>query len=164
MQTLMQFKGDASEPHWVVVNDGVMGGESQGDVALCDAQLHFTGALSLANNGGFASIRTHDRDFDFTGVTHVVLKVCGDGRTWQLRLATNARYRDISVSYSASFTTIAGEWRVVRVALDQLVPTARGRQLDGPPFDPERISEIGLLIGDKRAGAFSLALDWIAVE
>lgn len=164
MQMLMQFQGDPSEPDWFALNDGVMGGQSLGTVERSGGELHFTGALSLANNGGFSSIRTRDRDFDLTGVQNVVLRVLGDGRNYQIRLATNARVRGIPVSYAATFPTVAGEWSIVRVGIHMLTPSARGTQLDGPPLDPSRIREVGLLIGDKREGEFSLTIDWIGVE
>lgn len=164
MRMLMQFEGDPSEPNWVCVNDGVMGGQSRGAAVLAERALLFSGTLSLANNAGFASARTRDRNFDFTGITHVVLKVRGDGRSYQLRVATDAKFYGISISYGASFFTTAGEWSIVRIGLETLTPSARGTPLDGPPLDRSHIREIGLLIGDKREGDFALTVDWIGVE
>ena len=164
MQTLIDFQADASVPRWVAVNDVVMGGESRGEVEIAAGTLHFTGSLSLANNGGFASVRSRDQRFDFSDFSHVVMRVRGDGRRYQLQLATDASHRGIAVSYGAPFATTTGEWIIVRIGLDPLAPTVRGIRLDGPPLDPSDIREIGLLIGDERAGRFSLEVDWIAVE
>ena len=50
------------------------------------------------------------------------------------------------------------------IRFDAFEPSLRGRRLDGPPLDVSRVEEIGLLIGDGREGAFSLAVDWIKVE
>lgn len=164
MATLISFDGSPTEPRWVAVNDGVMGGRSQGGPALSDGHLQFRGELSLANNGGFSSVRTVGEEFDFSGATAVVLRVRGDGRPYQLRLATAARYRGIAVSYGGEFATVAGRWTDVRVPLDTLVPTVRGVRLDGPPLDPTRVREIGILIADQREGAFALDVDWIGLE
>ena len=164
MRTLIAFDRSPQEPRWVAVNDGVMGGRSNGGPNIADGQLAFTGDLSLANNGGFSSVRTVDRDFDLTDATAVVLRVRGDGRRYQLRLATDARHRGIAVSFGAEFATTAGEWIVVRVPLASLQASVRGSSLQGPPMDASQVREIGLLIGDKREGAFALAVDWIAVE
>jgi NADH dehydrogenase [ubiquinone] 1 alpha subcomplex assembly factor 1 len=164
MRVLMQFDGDPAEPRWIAVNDGVMGGLSRGAPEISDGRLRFSGVLSLANNGGFSSVRTLGRSYDLTGVAEVVMRVRGDGRQYQLRLATDATWRGITVSYGAPFATVAGQWQLVRVALDELQPSAHGASLRGPPFEPGHVREIGLLIGDKREGAFSLELDWIAVE
>ncbi|WP_290589048.1 CIA30 family protein [Arenimonas sp. SCN 70-307] len=164
MQTLMQFDDGAGEPRWVAVNDGVMGGRSQGGPEVKGGALHFSGVLSLANNGGFSSVRTVGRNFDVTGAQAVVLRVKGDGRTYQLRLATDARFRGITVSWGGEFATVAGQWTEVRVPLATLRPSAHGMQLQGPPMDPSKVRELGLLVGDKREGPFALEVDWIAVE
>lgn len=164
MKTLFSFEPGADEPRWVAVNDGVMGGRSRGGPEVVDGQLRFSGVLSLENNGGFSSVRTWGRDYDFSGASAVVLRVRGDGRPYQLRLATDARFRGITVSYGAEFQTVAGEWREVRVALADLRPSAHGFALRGPPLDAANVREIGLLIGDKREGPFALAVDWIALE
>lgn len=164
MRTLMNFDNSSQEPRWIAVNDGVMGGRSSGGPKVADGKLEFSGALSLANNGGFSSVRSVGRDFDLTGASAVVLRVRGDGRRYQLRLATDASYRGIAVSYGAGFDTTAGEWTEVRVPLASLEPTVRGTRVQGPPLDPSQVREIGLLIADKHEGPFALAVDWIAVE
>lgn len=164
MRKLIEFNGGASEPRWVAVNDGVMGGRSQGGPEVADGRLQFRGDLSLANNGGFSSVRTVGQAFDFSGATDVVLRVRGDGRPYQLRLAGAERYRGIAVSYGGEFATQAGQWVEVRVRLATLEPTVRGMRLQGPPIQLSDIREIGLLIADKREGAFALDVDWIALD
>jgi monofunctional biosynthetic peptidoglycan transglycosylase len=164
MRVLASFDESATEPGWVAVNDDVMGGRSTGGPRVAGGQLEFRGDLSLANNGGFASVRSVGSGFDLAGATAMVLRVRGDGRRYQLRLATDARYRGIAVSYGAGFETTAGQWTEVRVPLDTLEATVRGSRLQGPPMDASRVREIGLLIADKREGPFMLAVDWIAVE
>jgi NADH dehydrogenase [ubiquinone] 1 alpha subcomplex assembly factor 1 len=164
MDRLINFDNSPQEPRWVAVNDGVMGGLSSGGAVVADGQLQFSGVLSLENKGGFASVRSVGRDFDLSGAAAVVLRVRGDGRRYQLRLATDARYRGVAVSFGAEFGTRAGEWTEVRVPLQSLKTTVRGSTLQGPQMDPSQVREIGLLIADKREGAFALAVDWIAVE
>ena len=70
---------------WRTVNDGVMGGVSQGQMVAIDSGLRFQGRLSLENNGGFASTR---RLFggDLAGAGGVRLRVKGDGRRYQFRV------------------------------------------------------------------------------
>ena len=164
MRPLISFENAANQPRWVAVNDGVMGGRSQGGPVIADGVLQFRGELSLANNGGFSSVRTVGQDFDLSGAKAVVLRVRGDGRPYQLRMATDARFRGMAVSYGGEFATEPGQWIEVRVPLDALVPTVRGNRLDGPPFDPAEVREIGLLIADKLEGPFTLDVDWIGLE
>ena len=159
---LMDFEAETT-PQWFPVNDGVMGGLSKGKPTVKDGSLHFRGDLSLENNGGFSSIRTAG-DYDFSGKDTMVMRVKGDGRTYQLRLATDARYRGSAVSYGADFATQKGQWVVGHLAFEELVPSWRGRKLDGPAFAASKVEEIGILIGDKKAGGFALEVDWIAVQ
>lgn len=59
-QTLFDFTGADVAKEWQTVNDGVMGGVSQGKFKIIDKKtLEFFGTLSLENNGGFASVRTN---------------------------------------------------------------------------------------------------------
>lgn len=164
MNPLFTFNAETNELSWRAVNDGVMGGRSTGGPELANGRLRFEGILSLENNGGFSSVRTVGKSFDLSQAQALTLKVRGDGRTYQLRLATDARYRGITVSYGSKFATVPGAWIEVRIPLADLTPTVRGMTLDGPPLDKSTIREIGLLIGDKREGAFWLEVDWIGAE
>lgn len=164
MRKLMQFEGDPTEPDWVAVNDGVMGGHSQGRATIDAGELRFHGTLSRANNGGFSSVRARKDDFDLGQSRQIVLRVRGDGRDYQLRLATDAAIDGKPVSYAAPFATTAGQWQIIEIRLDTLSPVVRGTPVSGPAFDPANVREIGLLIADRREGAFCLAVDWIAVD
>lgn len=163
MKHLLDFEKTGAGPKWFSVDDGVMGGLSKGLADIKHGSLHFRGDLSLENNGGFSSIRT-DGDYDFSGKKALVMRVKGDGRNYQLRLATDARYRDSAVSYGAEFATKAAQWIEVRIPFESLSPSWRGEKLDGPPINLSEVEEMGILIGDKKAGRFSLEIDWIAVE
>jgi monofunctional biosynthetic peptidoglycan transglycosylase len=161
---VLEFAGAADEPEWAAVNDGVMGGLSQGGPRIHDGHLHFSGTLSLENNGGFSSARTRPGNHDLSAAKAMVLRLKGDGRTYQLRLSTDARHRGSRISYGAEFPTKAGEWIEVTVPFATLVPSHHGRRLEGPALDLSKVEEIGLLIGDGRAGAFALTVDWMKAE
>ena len=164
MRKLFTFEQGQQGPQWVSVNDGVMGGRSSGSAVIADGKLSFGGDLSLANNGGFSSVRSVGCDVDLSDVSALVLRVRGDGRPYQLRLATDARYRGMVVSYGAGFDTIQDQVLEVRLPMADFTPTVRGSRLQGPPLDAANVREIGLLIADKREGAFLLVVDWIGVE
>ncbi len=164
MRQIITFDNGPQEPGWVAVNDGVMGGRSSGGPTVSEGALQFRGNLSLANNGGFASVRSVGPSFDLSRASAVVLRLKGDGRRYQLRLATDLVYRGISVSFGSEFDTKAGQWTVVRVPLDTLQATVRGRLLPDARMDASQVREIGLLIADKREGSFALSVDWIGLE
>lgn len=152
--------GSDHDLQWRVVNDGVMGGLSEGTVALTETgELVFVGNLSLENNGGFSSIRTNRVSFDLSRAEGLALRVKGDGRTYQLRLSNSRTYRGRESVFMAEFPTTKGEWTDVRIPFDRFVGTWFGRLIPDARLDPSDISRLGILLADKNAGAFALGVD-----
>ena len=153
---------EADSLGWRVVDDGVMGGLSKGKIEISkDGILTFSGKLSLENNGGFSSLRTGDLKMDLAGAEGLVARVKGDGRTYQMRFSTDARFRGMEVSFKADFKTTKGEWTEVKVPFDQFKGSFRGMSLSKEKFNPSKIRRVGLLLGDKKQGPFELQVDWI---
>jgi monofunctional biosynthetic peptidoglycan transglycosylase len=160
-QTLMDFTDVTSGASWHAINDDVMGGQSQGSPRVVGNQLFFEGSISLANNGGFASIRARGQNHDLSAADSVLIRVKGDGRPYQFRLYTNAHYQGSRIAYASSFETTENEWLELRLHFSQLQPIFRGRTLSGPAFNPAQVEEMGFMLTDKREGAFQLIVDWI---
>jgi NADH dehydrogenase [ubiquinone] 1 alpha subcomplex assembly factor 1 len=160
-EVYLLFEGDEKEPRWTAQNDDVMGGKSKGGAEIRDGALHFTGSLSLENNGGFSQVKIRGLGLDVSGKKGMKMKVMGDGRTYQFRLATNARHRGSRIAYSVEFPTTADEWNEIEVLFADLKPSHHGNDLDGPPADLSQVEEISLLIGDRGEGPFSLKVDWM---
>lgn len=153
---------EADSLGWRVVDDGVMGGLSKGKIQISDdGVLTFSGKLSLENNGGFSSLRTDDLKMNLAGADGLVARVKGDGRTYQMRFSTEARFRGMEVSFKADFKTEKGEWTEIKVPFDQFKGSFRGMSLSKEKFDPGKIRRVGLLLGDKKQGPFELQVDWI---
>lgn len=153
---------EAESLGWRVVDDGVMGGLSKGNLAVTkEGLLKFNGNLSLENNGGFSSLRTDRLKMDLSAAEGLVARVKGDGRTYQMRFNTDARFRGMEVSFMAEFPTRKGKWTEVKIPFDQFEGSFRGMRLRNEKFDPTKISRLGLLLGDKKAGPFELYVDWI---
>jgi monofunctional biosynthetic peptidoglycan transglycosylase len=146
---------------WVAINDDVMGGMSTGELVRTDAGTAlFIGELSLENNGGFASVRALVAEPGLSSAHGLAIRVRGDGRRYQLRLRLDTRFDGIA--YTATFDTEPGSWVTHRISFEEFRPTYRGRTpRDAAPLDPSRIRQLGLLIGDKRAGSFTVEIDWI---
>ena len=162
-RSLTEFEGSQNEKlRWQVVNDGVMGGRSKGQVSITDSgTLRFQGDLSLENNGGFSSLRTNNLKLDLSDSSGLIMRVKGDGRSYQVRLGSDARYRGMEVSFMAEFPTKKGTWQEVRVPFSELTGTFRGRTLKDEVFNPSKVRRLGLLLADKKTGPFSLEVDWI---
>ena len=156
IRLMLDFRDAAVAREWTSVDDRVMGGVSASRVVATPEGLEFSGVVSLANNGGFASIRARPREYDLAGTTALLLRVRGDGQTYKLALHTNEAFD--GVHYQARFATRAGEWIEVVMPVTDFQPTFRGRPVEAPALDPGRIRGFGLLIADRQAGPFRLVV------
>jgi monofunctional biosynthetic peptidoglycan transglycosylase len=160
---LFEFASPAAAAAWQAVNDGVMGGVSDGRFRITGRQtLEFYGTLSLENNGGFASVRSRPRTLGLEAGDMLAARVRGDGREYQLNLYTAERRT--AFSYRAPLRTRAGEWIEVRVPLAGFVATSFGEVVRGAgPVDPAAVTSVGFLLADKLPGPFLLEVEWIGV-
>ena len=162
-QTLAEFQsGDTNAVDWQVVDDGVMGGLSRGNISVSKAGiLTFSGTLSLKNNGGFSSIRSAAIDRNLSNDLGILLNVRGDGRTYNMRLESTATFRGMPVSFSGEFETKDGQWSQIKIPFSEFRGGWRGMNLPKEKLDPAMIREMGLLIGDKKSGPFKLEVEYI---
>lgn len=155
--TLFDFSDPACLRNWRNVDDDVMGGVSSSRIEPSARGARFHGTVSLENNGGFASVRSTPAPLGLAGTEGLELELVGDGHSYKLSIRLDEAFD--GVSYQTNFTPPAGEPSRVRIAFRELVPMWRGRRVpDAPPFDPERATQVGLVIGDKQAGPFELEL------
>ncbi len=150
----------AGEPGWFPVDDNVMGGVSNSTVSFAEPSvMRFTGVMSLANNGGFSSVRSDWRPMDLSGADGMLLRVLGDGKSYRLRIRTADTGRNIS--YNALFETTPDQWKLVYVPFADMVPTYFGRVADVGPLNPATIGSFGFMLSDKQEGEFTLLVDWM---
>ncbi len=151
----------ATEAKWVAVNDGVMGGVSSGSMVVNSGVATFAGRVRTENNGGFASVRS---DAGVVGVPGrqkgFVARMRGDGRAYQFTVDTADGW------FWATIDPPKRSWGTIHIPFSSLSPRTRfGELMKRPAFDgSQSVKSIGLLIANKRAEYFSLAVDWIDVE
>ncbi|MHC4400664.1 MAG: CIA30 family protein, partial [Planctomycetota bacterium] len=160
---LFDFDGPDAVEQWRNVNDGVMGGLSEGLHRVTEQGcMEFYGRLSLENNGGFASVRSLPGEFRLREGDLIVARVRGDGRRYYMNLRDGTSRT--AFSYRASFQTKAGEWQEIRVPVGDFQATSFGRRIpNAAPVEPRNVNSIGFLLADKIPGEFSLQVDWIKV-
>ena len=160
-RVLFDFRKPEAAKLWQPVNDGVMGGVSDGRFRVTEqGMMEFYGTLSLENNGGFASVRSRPKKLGLADGEAIVARVRGDGREYYLSLRVPTR--QIAFSYRASFETKKGKWQEVRVPLNRFQATSFGRPVkDAAPVDPREVNSIGFLLADKKAGPFKLEVEWV---
>lgn len=164
LQPLFDFTGADAARQWQTVNDGVMGGVSEGKFKITDRKtMEFFGTISLENNGGFASVRTKSKRLGIEKGDTLVAKVRGDGREYSLNLYLNKLL--VAFAYKATLQTKKDEWIEAKIPLDQFEARWFGQPVRAAgQVDPKDINAVGFLLGDKKAGPFKMEIEWIKVE
>lgn len=158
---LYDSKDQNNKRKWFVVDDGVMGGLSQGAIKLNDAEnLDYSGTVRTENNGGFSSIRCSFNTVDASKFNFIVLKVKGDGKNYQFRIKDDKFNR---YSYITIFKTSV-EWETIKIKLTDFYPSFRGNRLNRPNYNGKQMEEIAILIGNKTKESFLIEIEKIFLE
>mgnify|MGYP006280474615 CR=1 FL=1 len=156
---LTDFTDAATVDAFRVLNDGVMGGASTSSLRTSPEGMIFDGAVSLANNGGFASCR--GPLLVPMQATRLLLTVRGDGQRYRLTLrADDAPGTPL---YQASFVA-PREWQTLRFENGDFAASFRGRPVTAPLVRFSDMHFVGILIADGQAGPFRIELKTLAAE
>ncbi len=154
----INFTDPEAVSSWRVVNDGVMGGRSEGTRFHEDGAMVFRGTINT-QGGGFSSIRTDVEPGALAGADGVRLRLRSDGRAYRMTFRTSERWRGRSVSYQAAIPASPdGEWTEVTVPLTGMDTSVFGRSVRAAPFDPADARELGIILADGRDGPFRLEI------
>jgi len=166
MNQNLQFdfgKGNGLCHNWIVVNDGVMGGLSEGEISYGENHLIFEGQLSLENNGGFASIRSPWSEYDLSEYKRVKMRIRGVGGEFGLTLENSRLFYQPNWRF---LFTPSEDWQVLEIPLHEFEMTRLGRAL-GQKLninEVENIIRIGIIKSDKKTEAFRLEIDYLVFE
>jgi hypothetical protein len=124
---------------WGALDDVVMGGVSQSTMRLADGVAYFSGIVSTANSGGFASVRTRNLEppLDLSRYEGAELRVKGDGNRYKFMLRSETRWD--GVAHCFSFDTVADQWSRVQIPFADLIPVFRARTVADSPVDPGHV-------------------------
>lgn len=151
-----------TDNRWRIVNDGVMGGLSSSKVIVKDDIIIFSGNVSLEKNGGFASLRSPVKDYNFEKFSGIEIKVKGDGKRYSISMKETTYFS--GYFYTSSFETEKDEWIAIKIPFDQFKLYYFGREIKSNKKIPlNNIKEISLLIGDKQEGSFKLEIEFLQI-
>ncbi len=160
---LFDFSVPTAADAWSAIDDRVMGGVSRSQLRH-DTAGHavFAGEVSLAQNGGFASVRSTARARGRPGAEACLIEVRGDHKQFKLSLFTDDGFD--SLNYQSSFAPAGGDWQILRLPISAFRATFRGRAVPGAPaLDPARIRQVGLMIAARQVGPFALGIRSISL-
>jgi len=130
---------------WRLVEDGVMGGVSKGDMEWAVVQdkrcLRLTGVVSTQNNGGFIQLnRTVDKDLAklFPGYTGIALEVLGNNESYNVHL----KQRGLFLPWQSFRSTLVAkdEWQQIKVPFASFTPYKTSQKLK-----PEKINQLAIV-------------------
>lgn len=150
---VLDFAEPAAATGFRSIDDVVMGGVSASRVAVREGALHFEGTVSLAQGGGFASMRGPLALP--AGARALLIDVRGDGRRYRLTLKLTDD--NAGPQHQAPFEAPA-QWTTLCFSPDDFQASFRGRALELPPPRLDAQRAIGMLIADRQAGPFHLEI------
>jgi NADH dehydrogenase [ubiquinone] 1 alpha subcomplex assembly factor 1 len=161
MTLVFDFRQPQTATTWSSIDDVVMGGMSYSTLrSTANQTTVFSGAVSLENNGGFASMRSPDNLYDLGGKDGLSIRCRGDGKRYGLILRCKSETR---LRYQMHFHTEPDLWETVHLAFSRFKPKRLGAFVWGaPPLDPAQIVSVGLIISEGQDGKFALEMEWIA--
>ncbi|MBW4551841.1 MAG: CIA30 family protein [Aphanocapsa sp. GSE-SYN-MK-11-07L] len=132
---------------WGALDDVVMGGVSESQFQLMPGAAVFTGNVSIANSGGFASVRTRNFQppLNLSGYAGIALRVRGDGKRYKFFIRTDDRWD--GVGYAYSFDTTPATWLTIKIPFSDVTPVARAKTAsNAPAIAPEQIYSFQLML------------------
>ena len=124
---------------------------------------HFSGSISLKNDGGFCSIHQTVEKEPYVisdNSKAFVLALKADGKKYNFRVRTsNGRH-----SYAFTFPTKAdGNWETISIPFNKKEATYHGEPVEVPNYDGENVVEMQLLIGNQKEETFEILIKSIEV-
>ena len=155
------FGKEKDGQEWIIVNDGVMGGLSRGKIEFTKNSLVFSGTVSLENNGGFTSFRAPYAQYDLSEYDKVEIKYRSEGMDCALSFDQNSRFW--RPNHKMPIPATKNDWITLEANLYELSEYQMGRMTGGQmsESDARQTIRLGLITDSKKAGSFSLEIDYI---
>ncbi|MBF2025286.1 MAG: CIA30 family protein [Oscillatoriales cyanobacterium C42_A2020_001] len=138
---------DALSQVWGALDDVVMGGVSASSMKWQEDAALFTGYVSTANSGGFASIRTRNFEppLNLAGSSGIELQVKGDGQRYKFLIRDEDSWD--SLAYAYSFDTVPDQWMTVRIPFNLMAPVFRAKTVNNAQgLNTARIRSLQLML------------------
>lgn len=157
--TIMDFTDANIARHLSLVNDDVMGGQSNSRFVMNPEGLVFEGVVSLENNGGFASVRCAVNFPEKCSALQLTAR--GDEKLYRLVMRTEQSTS--APMYQCRFLS-SSDWKTHQFQSEDFEASFRGRPVNAKPLVFSEVKEFGILIADKQKGAFRLQLGQLSLS
>ncbi|MEM6725458.1 MAG: CIA30 family protein [Bacteroidota bacterium] len=157
---MIDCSSEAQGADWYSINDGVMGGRSEGGITKQANSILFSGDISLENNGGFSSIRYELDDQKLEGYSKVRMTLRGDGRKYGLMLEQNRVWFQ---PYFRHYFEPGKDFQTLEFDLADFDEIRVGDKT-GKKATMDRLAKtfrVGIILFDKKEGPFELEIQSI---
>ena len=151
-------------PAWRPLNDGVMGGLSEGTIDWTSEGMLWEGKTRLENNGGFSSVRGPWSQLNYGELKQIVISCRGNGGPFKLTMERSQQWWMPYIYASFSPTQ---EWGEVTIPASELLwsQAFSGDYPNIPLMSAlSNIQRVGLMKYDGSAQAFQLQVKDIRFE
>ena len=147
--------------NWKVMNDGVMGGLSSGESVLKRNSLILEGEISLANNGGFSSVRSPWGKTDISDYSTIEVRYRSEGQVVAFCIETNRMWW--KPYYMLDLPTTDNKWETITLKLTDAseisLVTPTGNTLTKKQL--EKILRFGFMTHEKKESPFRIEVDYV---
>ena len=147
---------------WVVISDNVMGGLTTSNFIYTSTSVIFSGDISLANYGGFSSMKTRFRPLDLSMYSGVKIRFKSRSQTFAFTLEDSRNWTQ--PNYKSTFSSKnVDTWEEVTLRFRDFKEYVIGEPT-GNAMDLRQLSKIvriGFITNEKKQGPFTLEVDYI---
>ncbi len=150
--------------NWRVINDGVMGGFSTGEISTKENIILYRGNISLANNGGFSSLKSPFQEIDLSDKNIVEIKMKGSGINMAFTIELHKQFYKPYFKHDIKLTS-TNTWETVRINLENFKEYIIGKPTY-KKITKEELSNairIGFISNEKKESPFNYEIEYIKI-
>ncbi len=159
----IDFGLDKDGQDWQTINDGVMGGLSDGIRLLQEESLLFKGNISLENNGGFSSLKSPYANYDLSDFSKLEIRFKTAKVGEQFSFTFECFEQWYRPYFKLPFKSTSTDWETQTLDLSSAEAYEVGRKMGIYLSDDIKpaIIRLGFIKDDKKTGDFELEVDYI---
>ena len=147
---------------WVLLSDNVMGGITKSTIEYSNDAVLLTGDISLANYGGFASIKTKYQRFDLSNYNGIKIRYRSANQKFVFTLEDNKYWA--KPYYKNAFSSNKNDtWEEAIIYFKDFKEMIIGQPTGNvmPLESLKKTVRLGIMTAEKKEGPFSLEVDYI---
>jgi NADH dehydrogenase [ubiquinone] 1 alpha subcomplex assembly factor 1 len=159
----IDFGNSAEKNHeWVLLSDNVMGGMTKSKIEYTNNSVLLSGNISLANYGGFSSIKTKYKSVDLSVYIGIKIKFKSTNQKFAFTLEDNQNW--MQPNYKREFAPKKDNtWEEVVIYFKDfqeiVIGEPTGNMMESKSL--KNIVRMGIMTYSKKEGPFSLEVDFV---